>query len=107
MLNFTHEWERDISEWDICESDKRSKFGAYYFMNYDCEFDTLKCTTNGKEESLSDIFGEKCYEDIRVVQIRYPPNGLRGRGRRDDELNNTISQIQKDGEIMTRELFDR
>ena len=77
MVNFTHEWDRDIREWDICEKDKSVKLAAYYFMNYDCEFESLNCTTNGEELSLSSIFREKCFDDLKIVKILYPPDGRR------------------------------
>ena len=84
MVNLTHEWEREIREWDICERDKIVNFAAFYFMNYDCEFETLNCTTNQKEQSLSDIFGKSCFDDIRVIRLPYPP-GTVGRRKRETE----------------------
>ena len=74
MVNFTHEWDREIREWDICEKDKSVKLAAYYFMNYDCEFESLNCTTNGEELSLSSIFRENCFDDLKIVKILYPPD---------------------------------
>lgn len=95
MVNFTHEWEREIREWDICDPDKRVKFGAYYFMNYDCEFNTLKCTTNGREESLSDIFADPCFDQIRIVKIRYPPKRTR-RASEQSDTNTTETTISQE-----------
>ena len=41
LSKFEHEWDRDIRWWDICEPKHVVQFTSYYFMNYDCEAETL------------------------------------------------------------------
>ena len=51
MKNFTHEWERDIKLWNVCEPEHMSQMTAFYLNNYDCDFgeaNPSKTTSSGK-----------------------------------------------------------
>ena len=57
-------------------------------MNYDCEPETLSCSTNGNDYTLDEIFGKSnCFENVRIME-------LNATDLNDDEVSNFQKEIE-------------
>jgi len=66
MKNFTHEWERDIKLWNVCEPEHMSQMTAFYLTNYDCDFGE---NSNSSTTSSGEI--ECSFLDVWITSILF------------------------------------